>query len=55
MKQYCPNKPNSDGLKVFVATNQNGMVLDMVVYQGDQTFVSYRNAGFSLGDSWSNS
>lgn len=38
MRQYCPNKPKPVGMKVFVLTSPQGMIYDMVVYEGDTTF-----------------
>lgn len=50
MRQYCPNKPNPVGLKVFVLATPQGVVCDMVVYQGDTTFPELINQGFGLGE-----
>ncbi|CAH2087423.1 unnamed protein product [Euphydryas editha] len=49
MRQYCPNKPNPVGLKVFVLASPQGIVCDMVVYQGDTTFPHLISQGFGLG------
>ncbi|XP_045456191.1 piggyBac transposable element-derived protein 3-like [Melitaea cinxia] len=51
MRQYCPNKPNPVGLKVFVLAFPQGVVCDMVIYQGDTTFPDLKNQGFGLGES----
>lgn len=37
MKQYCPGKPNPEGLKIFGLSNINGLVCDFDVYQGSTT------------------
>ena len=50
MRQYCPNKPNPVGLKVFVLATPKGVVCDMVIYQGDTTFPEITNQGFGLGE-----
>lgn len=51
IRQYCPNKPNPVGLKVFVLASPKGVVCDMAVHQGDTTFPDLINRGFSLGES----
>lgn len=51
IKQYCPNKPNPEGLKAFVLANPDGIVCDLVIYQGDTTFPEESAAGFGLGES----
>lgn len=50
LKQFCPNKPNPVGLKVFVLANSNGQVLDFTFYQGKTTHPEYTNQGFGLGE-----
>lgn len=51
MRQYCPNKPNPVGLKVFVLATPDGIVCDMIIYQGDTTCPDLINQGFGLGES----
>lgn len=50
MRQYCPIKPNPVGLKVFVLATPQGVVCDMVIYQGDTTFPHLISQGFGLGE-----
>lgn len=50
MKQYCPNKPNPTGLKVFVLANPDGLILNLKVYQGSTTFPELVDTGFGLGE-----
>lgn len=47
IRQYCPGKPHPPGLKAFVLANSNGLVCDMLVYQGSTTFEE-SEAGHSL-------
>lgn len=51
IKQYCPNKPNPVGLKLFVLANPDGTVCDFTVYQGKTTYPEENAAGFGLGES----
>lgn len=51
IKQYCPNKPNPVGLKAFILANPDGIVCNMVIYQGQFTFPTYKDAGYGLGES----
>lgn len=48
IRQYCPGKPHPTGLKAFVLANPNGLVCDILVYQGKGTL---SESEFSLGES----
>ncbi|CAH0723921.1 unnamed protein product, partial [Brenthis ino] len=51
IKQYCPGKLNPVGLKAFVLTNPNGLILDFQIYQGNITFPKLLEASeFSLSE-----
>lgn len=47
IRQYCPGKPHPTGLKAFVLANPNGLVCDILVYQGKGTL---SESEFSLGE-----
>lgn len=48
IRQYCPGKPHPTGLKAFVLANPNGLVCDMLIYQGKGTLP---DSEYSLGES----
>jgi hypothetical protein len=48
IKQYCPNKINPVGLKAFVLSNTDGLVVDFTVYQGYTTYPELEKSGFTL-------
>lgn len=50
IKQYCPGKPNPEGLKIFVLANPDGLVCDFHVYEGSTTYPDYEETRFGLGE-----
>lgn len=49
MRQYCPNKPIPVGLKSVCSSSPQGLVCDMVIYQGENTFTDLTRQGYGLG------
>lgn len=43
MKQYVPNKPRPVGLKNFVVTTSEGIIIDFEFYQGKETNLPMEN------------
>ncbi|KAF9410249.1 hypothetical protein HW555_010598, partial [Spodoptera exigua] len=50
IRQFCPGKPNPTGIKAFVLANPNGLVCDIIIYQGKDTVIAENGSQFHLGE-----